>query len=85
MLADSSVYTANEPVLAEILFDKVSFTGTSHFFIYFVFVANTASRTLTRRKKTHALQRLTGSRDKFSIDFLLSKPILFLEWKEYMW
>ena len=84
MLADPSVYTANEPVLAEILCDKVSFTGTSHLFIYFLYVANTASRPLTRRKKTHALQMLTGSRNKFSIDFLLLKFILFLELKEYM-
>ena len=84
MLADPSVSTANEPVLVKILFDKVSFAGTSHLFIYFLFVANTVSRTLTRRKTTHALQRLTGSRDKFSIDFLLSNVILFLEWKEYM-
>ena len=84
MLADPSLYTANEQVLSKIFFDKVSFTGASHLFIYFLFVANTVSRTLTRRKKIHALQMLTCSRDKFSVDFLFSKVILFLEWKEYM-
>ena len=70
MQTGPSVYTTNKPVLAEILLDKLSFTDALHPFIYFLFMANAASRTLTQRKRFHALQVLSGSRDKFSCNFL---------------